>query len=122
MRSFWPTCRRFRQQRWIRWRDTFAEAGVAPGAFALVHGVNTLHVANDLAFTLGEVRTALAPGGSLVISECVRPFPRQPVYVEFVFNLIEAFREPVLDAVRMLLCPDTIDSYHWYVPALTRST
>jgi SAM-dependent methyltransferase len=76
----------------------FAEAGVLPEAHALVHGVNTLHVASDLAFTLGEVRAALAPGGALVISECVRPFPRQPVYVEFIFNLVEAFREPVLDA------------------------
>jgi SAM-dependent methyltransferase len=75
----------------------FAEAGVAPGAYALVHGVNTLHVAADLAFTLGEIRHALAPGGSAVISECVRPFPGQTVYVEFVFNLLEAFREPVLD-------------------------
>ena len=74
----------------------FAEGGVAPGAYALVHGVNTLHVATDLAFTLGEVRTALVPRGSIVISECVRPFPGQPVYVEFVFNLLEAFREPVL--------------------------
>lgn len=75
----------------------FAEAGVAPGAYALVHGVNTLHVATDLAFTLGEIRNALAPGGSLVISECVRPFPGQTVYVEFVFNLLEAFRKPVLE-------------------------
>jgi SAM-dependent methyltransferase len=75
----------------------FAEAGVAPGAFALVHGVNTLHVASDLAFTLAEIRTALAPSGSVVISECIRPFPGQPVYVEFVFNLLEAFRSPRLD-------------------------
>jgi SAM-dependent methyltransferase len=74
----------------------FAAAGVAPGAFALVHGVNTLHVATDLAFTLGEIREALAPGGAVVISECVRPHPNQPVYVEFVFNLLQAFREPVL--------------------------
>jgi SAM-dependent methyltransferase len=74
----------------------FASAGVEPGAYALVHGVNTLHVAADLAFTLGEIRDALAPGGSLVISECVRPFPDQPVYVEFVFNLLDAFRDPVL--------------------------
>ena len=74
----------------------FAEAGVAPGEYALVHGVNTLHVATDLAFTLAEVRHALAPSGSIVVSECVRPFPGQPVYVEFVFNLLEAFREPVL--------------------------
>ena len=27
----------------------------------------------------------------------MRPFPRQPIYVEFIFNLLEAFREPVLD-------------------------
>jgi SAM-dependent methyltransferase len=74
----------------------FAEGGIAPGAYALVHGVNTLHVAADLAFTLGEIREALAPSGRVVISECVRPFPRQPVYVEFVFNLVEAFREPLL--------------------------
>lgn len=74
----------------------FAAAGIAKGSFELVHGVNTLHVAADLAFTLQQIRDALAPGGSVVISECVRPFPGQPVYVEFVFNLLEAFREPVL--------------------------
>jgi SAM-dependent methyltransferase len=77
----------------------FSEANVAAGSYALVHGVNTLHVASDLAFTLGEIRAALQPTGALVISECVRPFPHQPIYVEFIFNLLEAFREPVLDPV-----------------------
>ncbi len=66
------------------------------GAFALVHGVNTLHVAHDLTFTLGEIHRVLAPGGRIVVSECVRPFPGRPVYVEFVFNLVESFREPRL--------------------------
>ena len=70
--------------------------GVAPGAYALVYGVNVLHVAHDLAATLAEVRTALAPGGALVISECVRPFAGRPVYVELAFNLLASFREPVL--------------------------
>ncbi len=74
----------------------FAEGGVEPGAYALVHGVNTLHVAHDIAFTLGEIRTALGPGGSAVFSECVRPFPGQPIYVEFVFNLLQSFRDPLL--------------------------
>lgn len=74
----------------------FAEAGVEPSAYALVHGVNTLHVAQDLAFTLGEIRRALAPSGSVAISECVRPFPGQPIYVEFVFNLLQSFRDPLL--------------------------
>jgi SAM-dependent methyltransferase len=70
--------------------------GVAPGAFALVYGVNVLHVARDLAATLAEVRAALAPGGALVISECVRPFAGRPVYVELAFNLLASFRDPVL--------------------------
>src|SRR5262249_37949867 len=46
----------------------FAEAGVERGAFALVYGVNTLHVARDLEFTLAEIHGALAPGGVLVLS------------------------------------------------------
>lgn len=74
----------------------FPEVGIEEGAFALVYGVNTLHVARDLEFTLAEVRRALAPGGALVLSECVRPFPGRPVYIEFLFNLLEAFRAPRL--------------------------
>ena len=70
--------------------------GVAPGTFALVYGVNVLHVARDLAATLAEVRAALAPGGALVIAECVRPFAGRPVYVELAFNLLASFRDPVL--------------------------
>jgi len=74
----------------------FAEQGVAPGSLTVVYAVNTLHVAHDLGFTLGEVFAALEPGGRLIISECVRPRPRQPVYAEFVFNLMETFRAPRL--------------------------
>jgi SAM-dependent methyltransferase len=77
----------------------FGPAGAAPGDYALVYGVNVLHVARDLTATLDEIRTVLAPGGALVIAECVRPYPGQPVYVEFVFNLLNAFREPVLEPV-----------------------
>jgi SAM-dependent methyltransferase len=66
--------------------------GVAPGSFALVYGVNVLHVARDLAATLTEVRAALVPGGALVIAECLRPAAEQPVYVELAFNLLAAFR------------------------------
>jgi SAM-dependent methyltransferase len=74
----------------------FAEAGIEKESCALVYGVNTLHVARDLEFTLAEVRRALAPGGALVISECVRPFAGRPVYVEFLFNLLESFQAPIL--------------------------
>ncbi len=72
----------------------FAEQDMAPASVSVVYAVNTLHVADDLAFTLGEVRRALVPGGRLVLSECVRP--RQPIYAEFVFNLMKTFRAPRL--------------------------
>ena len=73
----------------------FAEQGVPPASVDLVYAVNTLHAAFDLAFTLGEVRRALSPGGRLVIAECVPP--ADPIYAEFVFNLAETFRAPRLD-------------------------
>jgi SAM-dependent methyltransferase len=75
----------------------FAEAGVQPRAYALVYAVNVLHVAHDLAATLREIREALAPGGVLVISECVRAFAGTALPVELVFNLLKSFREPVLE-------------------------
>ena len=62
----------------------------------LVWAVNTLHVAHDLEATLGQVRDALAPGGVVVLGECVRPFAGQPVPPELIFNLLESFRAPDL--------------------------
>ena len=80
----------------LNMNEPFGAAGAAEGAHALVYGVNTVHVAHDLALTLSEIRRTLRPGGMLVLSECVRPFSGVPVYVEFVFNLLEAFRSPIL--------------------------
>ncbi len=74
----------------------FGDQGVLPGSISVVYAVNTLHVAHDLDFTLGEVLRALEPGGRLIVSECVRSQPRQPIESEFVFNLTETFRSPRL--------------------------
>ena len=74
----------------------FAEQGVEPGSVSLVYAVNTVHVARDLPFTLGEIYRVLAPGGRLVIAEAVRHWASQPVAVEFIFNLMQTFRAPVL--------------------------
>jgi SAM-dependent methyltransferase len=74
----------------------FAQAGIAAGGYAVVYGVNVLHVARDLTATLAEIRQVLAEDGVLVACECVRPFPAMPLYVEFVFNLLQSFRDPLL--------------------------
>lgn len=76
----------------------FAGQGVAPESADVVYAVNTIHIARDLAATLGRVRETLKPGGVAVFSECVRPFPGQPIYVEFVFNFLENFTGVATDA------------------------
>jgi hypothetical protein len=78
---------------------SFAEQGVDAGSASIVYAVNTLHVAYDLAFTLGEIRRTLQPGGQLIVSECVRPWPADTLYTEFVFNLLQTFRAPRLHPV-----------------------
>jgi SAM-dependent methyltransferase len=78
----------------------FADQGIGLATITAVYAVNTLHVAHDLGFTLEEVRRALRPGGVLIASECVRPYPGYAVYTEFVFNLIQTFRSPRLDGAR----------------------
>jgi SAM-dependent methyltransferase len=67
------------------------EQGIAAGSADVVYAVNTVHIARDLGATLRQIRGALRPGGAAVFSECVRPFPGQPIYVEFVFNFLENF-------------------------------
>ena len=74
----------------------FAEQAVAPESASIVYAVNTLHVAHDLAFTLEEIRRTLEPGGQLIVSECVRPWPAETLYPEFIFNLLQTFRSPRL--------------------------
>jgi len=78
----------------------WAGQGAEPGSFDAVYSVNCFHVAPDLAAVLAEARTALAPGGRLVVSECVRPLGNdQPIYVELVFDLLESFTKVALDPV-----------------------
>lgn len=74
--------------------------GIAPGSLDLVYGVNVLHVAHDLAFTLAEVQTALKPGGFLVAGECLRPWLGRPLSTELIFGLLEGFTAVELDAFR----------------------
>ena len=110
----------------------FEAQGIAPCSVTAVYAVNTLHVAHDLDFTLAQILRTLRPGGWLIISECVRSYPRQAIYAEFVFNLIQTFRSPRLHPVYRpnggFLTPDqwkgAIDSAGFvdtrFVPDVTR--
>lgn len=77
----------------------FTDQGVDPESFSLIYAVNTLHVARRLDITLRHAFGALIPGGQLIIAECIRPAPRQPIDVEFIFSLMETFRCPELHPV-----------------------
>lgn len=78
----------------LPWR----EHAVEPGSVDLVFGVNVLHVAKKLGFSLGEALSALKPGGWLVLGECARPFPGQALAAELIFSLLEGFTDVELNA------------------------
>jgi SAM-dependent methyltransferase len=80
--------------------------------FDLVYGVNVLHVAKDLLFSLGQVRGALAPDGCLIISECVRPYLNQPMYPELVFQILDSFTDVDIDP-EFRPNPGFLTADHW---------
>jgi SAM-dependent methyltransferase len=86
--------------------------GIARAQFDLVYGVNVLHVAKDLLFSLGQARDALASEGSLIISECVRPYPNQPMYPELVFQILDSFTDVDLDP-EFRPNPGFLTADHW---------
>jgi len=90
----------------------WAAQGVAPGSFDLVWGVNVFHLARRLDDVLAEARTALAPGGWLVIGEGMRPAAGRVVGAEFPFQLLESFLDVELDPVRRPT-PGFLTAEHW---------
>jgi SAM-dependent methyltransferase len=70
--------------------------GLDGASFDLVFAVNVLHSIRDLVGTLRDLRGLLAPGGALVLGECIRPARGQPVHPEFIFQLLEEFRSVLL--------------------------
>jgi SAM-dependent methyltransferase len=86
----------------LEWRaldmnQSWPDQGIQPGEFDLIYGVNVLHVANDLLFTMTEARHTLAEKGWLIIGECVRPHARQPIYVELIFQLLDSFTDVTIE-------------------------
>jgi len=75
--------------------------GVEPGTFDAVYSVNCFHVAPDLDFVIGEAAKALKPGGTVVVSECVRPTKlARPIHAEIIFDFLDSFTDVATDPVK----------------------
>ena len=64
--------------------QSYSEAG-----FTLVYGINVMHVAHDLAYSLGQARDAIASDGWLVMGECLSR--NKPMFPEFIFQMLQSF-------------------------------
>lgn len=67
--------------------------GLSGMRFDGIVGINVLHVARDLPAALADLRAHLAPGGRLVLGECLKPALDRPIYLEFFFEFMSGFRE-----------------------------
>ncbi|MFC4857056.1 class I SAM-dependent methyltransferase [Actinophytocola glycyrrhizae] len=75
--------------------------GVEPGTFDVVYSVNCFHVAPDLDFVIREAARALKPGGTVVVSECIRPTKlARPIHAEVIFDFLDSFTDVATDPVR----------------------
>lgn len=75
----------------------FTEQGLEPGTFDAIVGINVVHVARDLGEVLRNLRALLAPGGRLILGECLKPDLAKPIYLEFFFKFVKSFNEVRLD-------------------------
>lgn len=83
--------------------------GIEEGSVHIVYGVNALHVAEDLLFSLGQIHKVLAGGGIVVISEFARPSETATLHPEIIFNLLDDFRGVKID-------PDLRPTYGFLTP------
>ncbi|HJW08965.1 MAG TPA: class I SAM-dependent methyltransferase [Holophagaceae bacterium] len=71
--------------------------GVEDESLDAIVAVNVLHLAKDLPRDLAALRRKLAPGGRLVLGECMKSDLASPIFLEFIFNFMSAFRDVGLD-------------------------
>ena len=79
---------------------SLVEQGIEAGSFDAVWAVNALHASQDLGPSLARILEVLEPGGLLVLGECVRPRPGEPIYTEFLFAFLESYRSVPLGPLR----------------------
>jgi SAM-dependent methyltransferase len=75
----------------------WATQAVSAGEFDLVYGINVLHVAHDLTYSLSEACSTLADKGWLVLGECLQSDRHKPIFPELIFQILDSFREVQTD-------------------------
>ena len=81
----------------LNFNQEFNRQGIEHESLSVVYGVNSLHVAKDLLFTLKEINRSLRGGGVLVITECVRSTNNRFPFQEVIFNMLDNYRDVTLD-------------------------
>lgn len=79
---------------------SFVKQGIDYNSIDIIYGVNVLHVAKNLSFTLKEISHSLQKNGIVVLSECVRTKENSLFFKEFIFNMLNNYTSVKTDSLR----------------------
>jgi len=85
------------EQRILDINKEFRDQGFQEESFDIIYGVNVLHIAHDLGFSLKNLYNRLNKDGILVIAETTRPVESRALHHEIIFNLLETYYSVKLD-------------------------
>lgn len=97
--------RRYGNAPWLRFATLdidrpLEDQGVTPGAFDVVLGVNVVHVARNLGFSLRELLGALRTSGYLILAEGSPPNDHNRWRLDVVFGFLRGWWDVGLDDLR----------------------
>lgn len=81
----------------LDFNSSLESQGYKPESADVIWGVNAIHVAYDLRFSLNEILKTLKKGGSFIISETVRPSGNKMIQQEFLLNTLSDYWNVKLD-------------------------
>ncbi len=81
----------------LDFNTSLLEQGFKENSIDVIWGVNALHVAYDFEFTINELKKILKKGGSLIITETVRPIGNKMIQQEFLLNVLPDYYNVKLD-------------------------
>jgi SAM-dependent methyltransferase len=95
----------------LDFNKSFLSQGIKPSRLDLVYGVNTLHAAENIIRSLGNIYDSLTRGGKIILSECVRSRREGLLFQELIFNFLDNYADTKLSEVRPM--PGFLDVESW---------